>query len=152
MMRRKLSFIGGGEPGALTECFVESDIQRQIRDRFDDECPYSLARTTATRRSPRSPKPMRSCNSQVWQVAVNTMAKKRDTIRRGVNTVFRSMNRLRTGFKVATQVPTSPPPLNSGAKPLWRRCIEIFFEGAKAFFVPIQIFVSFLWGLSPSKT
>lgn len=104
MMRRKLNFIGGEccKPGALTECFVESDMQRQIRDRFDEECPYSLARTT--RRSPRSPMVMRSCNSQVWQVAVDTMAKKRETIRRGVNTVFRSMNRLRTGVKVATQV------------------------------------------------
>lgn len=101
-MRRRLSFIGGGEccdPGALTESIVESDIQRQIRDRFDDECPYSLTRKSV-RNSPRA----RNCNSQVWQVAVNTVAKKRDTLRRSVSSVFRSMNNLRTGFKVAAQV------------------------------------------------
>lgn len=101
MMRRRLSFIGSAEccnPGTLTECIVESDIQRQIRDRFDDECPYSLARKSV-RNSPR----VRNCNSQVWQVAVNTVAKKRDTLKRSVSSVFRSMNKLRTGFKVAAQ-------------------------------------------------
>lgn len=106
MMRRRLSFINGiggdGEccnPSTLTECFVESDIQRQMRDRFDEECPYALTRRS-TRISPKS----KNCNSQVWQAAVNTVAKKRETLRRGVNTVFRSMNKLRTGFKAATQV------------------------------------------------
>ncbi|VVC39732.1 Hypothetical protein CINCED_3A004996 [Cinara cedri] len=106
MMRRKLNFIGGGggsgeycRASPLSECFVESDIQRQIRDRFDEECPYSLVRKS-TRNSPKAPK---TCNSQVWQVAVNTVAKKRDTFRRGMSSVCRSMNKLRTGFKAATQ-------------------------------------------------
>lgn len=101
MLRRKLSFVNGecANAGALTECFVESDIQRQIRDRFDEECPYSL-----TRRSARSPRTTRNCSSQVWQVAVNTVAKKRDSLRRSVNSVFRSVNKIRTGFRAATQV------------------------------------------------
>jgi hypothetical protein len=104
MMRRKLSFVGSDlcKPVALTECFVESDIQRQIRDRFDEECPYALTRKSAVVRSPR--RKTTNCNSQVWQVAINTVAKKRETLRRGVSTVFKSMNKLRTGFKMATQV------------------------------------------------
>lgn len=105
MMRRKLSFVGGDccQSGPLTECCAESATQRKLRDRFDEECPYSL-----TRRSARSPRTTRNCNSQLWQVAVNTVAKKRDTLRRGVSSVFRSMNNLKTGFRAATQVCVDP--------------------------------------------
>ncbi|XP_050428222.1 uncharacterized protein LOC126838117 [Adelges cooleyi] len=96
MMRRRLSFIGNEccKPTRMTESIVEEDMQRQIRDRFDEECPYSLVR-----RSPKS----RNCNSQVWQVAVNTVSKKSDALKHSVSSVFRSMNKLRTGFKMATQ-------------------------------------------------
>ncbi|XP_050521035.1 uncharacterized protein LOC126894230 [Daktulosphaira vitifoliae] len=96
MMRRKLSFINNEccKPMRMTESIVEADIQRQMRDRFDEECPYSLSR-----RSPKS----RNCNSQVWQVAVNTVTKKSDALKHSMNSVFRSMNKLRTGFKMATQ-------------------------------------------------
>lgn len=102
MMRRRLSFVDGDRYNPLTECIVESDMQRQMRDRFDEECPYALTRRRSARLSPRTA--AKNCNSHVWQVAVDTVAKKRDTIRRGVSTVFRSMNKLRTGFRMATQV------------------------------------------------